>query len=113
MSAKSVQQQERKQKDERLGKDLQRAEEQAQEIARTVTALQREFERTQSEAHVGQSVADQLAAEVVGIEQEIAATIERVAEQERAQRDATELIEDIQAEMVSTWWSATERNRTN
>ncbi len=56
-------------------KDLQRAEEQAQEIARTVTALQREFERTQSEAHVGQSVADQLAAEVVGIEQEIAATL--------------------------------------
>jgi chromosome segregation protein len=103
----SAQQQERKQKDEQLGKDLQRAEEQAQEIARTVTALQREYERTQSEAHVGQSVADQLTAEVAGIEQEIAATIERVAEQERAQRDATELIEDIQAEMDDL----VERNR--
>jgi chromosome segregation protein len=72
-----------------------------------VAALQREFERTQSEAHVGQSVADQLAAEVAGIEQEIAATVERVADQERAQKVATELIDDIQAAMDDL----TERNR--
>lgn len=100
-------QQERKQRHEQLGVDIQRAEEAAQELARGVTALQREFERTQSEAHVGQSVADQLAAEVTGIEQEIAATIERVAEQERAQKEATELIEDIQGAMDDL----TERNR--
>lgn len=104
----SLHQRERRQRDEQLSNDLQRAEEHAQEIARTVTALQREFERTQNEAHVGQSVADQLAAEVRGIEQEIAATVERVVEQERAQRDATELIEDIQSEMDDL----VERNRT-
>ena len=103
----TIQQQERKQQDERIAKELQRAEETAQEIARGVAALQREFERTQSEAHVSQSVADQLAAEVAGIEQEIAATVERVADQERAQQEATELIEDIQAAMDDM----TERNR--
>ncbi|HEU4783936.1 MAG TPA: hypothetical protein VFS83_11395, partial [Ktedonobacterales bacterium] len=100
-------QQERKQRHEQLQVDIQHAEEAAQALARGVTALQREFERTQSEAHVGQSVADQLAAEVTGIEQEIAATIERVAEQERAQKEATELIEDIQGAMDDL----TERNR--
>lgn len=104
----SARQQERKRRHEQLGVDIQRAEEAAQELAKGVTALQREFERTQSEAHVGQSVADQLAAEVAGIEQEIAATIERVAEQERAQKEATELIEDIQSAMDDL----TERNRT-
>lgn len=103
----TTRQQERKQQDEKLVQELQRAEEAAQEIARGVAALQREFERTQSEAHVGQSVADQLAAEVAGIEQEIAATIERVADQERAQKEATELIDDIQAAMDDL----TERNR--
>ncbi|HEX5439854.1 MAG TPA: chromosome segregation protein SMC, partial [Ktedonobacterales bacterium] len=103
----STSQGERKQRHEQLGVNIQRAEETAQELARGVTALQREFERTQSEAHVGQSVADQLAAEVTGIEQEIAATVERVAEQERAQKEATELIEDIQSAMDDL----TERNR--
>jgi chromosome segregation protein len=97
----------RKQHVEQLGAEIQHAEEAAQEIARGVTALQREFERTQSEVHVGQSVADQLAAEVSGIEQEIDATAERVAEQERAQKEATELIEDIQ----STMDDLLERNR--
>jgi chromosome segregation protein len=100
-------QQERKQRDEHLRLEIQRTEETAQEHARAVTVLQREFERTQSEAHVGQSVADQLAAEVAGIEQEIAATVERVAEQEKGQREATELIEDIQSEMDDL----VERNR--
>ncbi len=100
-------QQERKRHNEQLGVDIQHAEETAQELARGVTALQREFERTQSEAHVGQSVAEQLAAEVMGIEQEIAATTERVAEQERAQKEATELIEDIQSAMDDL----TERNQ--
>lgn len=95
----SASQQELKLRDTRVSKDIQNAEEKAQEIARTVTTLQREFERIQNESHVGQSVADQLAAEVAGIEQEIAATAERVAEQERAQKEATELIEDIQAGM--------------
>ncbi|HEX6540845.1 MAG TPA: chromosome segregation protein SMC [Ktedonobacterales bacterium] len=103
----SLLQQERRQQGEQLGSELQRAEENAQEIARTVTALQRDFERTQSEVHVGESVADQLASEVKGIEQEIAATGERVAEQERAQREATERIEDIQAVMDDM----VERNR--
>jgi chromosome segregation protein len=103
----TLQQQERRQSEHTLAGDLQRAEEAAQESARSVTALQREYERTQSEEHAGQSVADQLAAEVAGIEQEIAATIERVAEQERSQQETTELIEDIQAEMDDL----VERNR--
>lgn len=103
----SIRQQERRQQETEISKTLQANEEIAQEIARAVTALQREFERTQSEVNVGQSVAEQLAAEVIGIEQEIAATIERVAELERAQQKATELIEDIQA----TIDEIVERNR--
>ncbi|MGE5333498.1 MAG: hypothetical protein ACM3N4_02255, partial [Nitrososphaerota archaeon] len=105
----SAQQQQHRQHDEHLKNLIQRSEEDAQQSARAVTTLQRECERIQSEAHVGQSIADQLATEVAGIEQEIAATAERVAEQGRAQKEATELIEDIQAEMDEL----VERNRAH
>lgn len=95
----SAEQDERKRQDERLRNDIQRAEEAAQETARAVTALQRDFERAESETRASQSVAEQLAAEIVGLEQDIAATVEQVAEQKRLQREATERIDDIQAEM--------------
>ena len=95
----SARQVERKRQDEHLRGEIQRAEETAQESARAVTALQREFERAESETRASQSVADQFVTEIAGLEQEVAATIEQIAEQKRAQREATERIEDIQAEM--------------
>ncbi len=87
---------ERKSHDERLKKDAQRAEAQAQEIARAVTTLQRDHERAAGELNLSDAVAEQLAAEVRGLEQEVAATTERVAQQERAQQEATERAEDVQ-----------------
>ncbi|HEY7975911.1 MAG TPA: AAA family ATPase, partial [Ktedonobacterales bacterium] len=88
---------ERRTREERLKQSTQAAEGKAQELARAVTALQREQERAESESHISESVAEQLAAEVMGIEQEVTATVERVAEQESAQQEAVERVEDAQA----------------
>ena len=90
---------ERRTREEALKKSIQKAEATAQDLARAVTALQREQERAESELHVSESVAEQLAAEVVGVEQEVTATVERVAEQEAAQQQAVERVEDAQAEV--------------
>ena len=90
-------QKERQAREQRLKVALQQAEARAQELARAVTALQREQERAESEVHVSESVAEQLAAEVEGVEQEVLATVERVAEQEAAQQEAVERVEDAQA----------------
>ncbi|HEX8731897.1 MAG TPA: chromosome segregation protein SMC [Ktedonobacterales bacterium] len=98
-AAATERQGERRAREEKLQKTLQAAEARAQDLARAVTALQREQERAESEAHVSASVAEQLAAETQGIEQEVTATVERVAEQEAAQRLATERVEDLQAEV--------------
>ncbi|HEX8996848.1 MAG TPA: chromosome segregation protein SMC [Ktedonobacterales bacterium] len=95
--AASERQSQRRTDEERLKKSLQSAEAKAQELARAVTALQREQERAESEAHVSESVAEQLAAEAQGIEQEVTATVQRVAEQEAAQQEAVERVEDAQA----------------
>ncbi|HZC77526.1 MAG TPA: hypothetical protein VE258_07235, partial [Ktedonobacterales bacterium] len=83
------------------------AEARAQELARLVAHLQREEERAQNEVTLGETVAEQLAAEVSGIEQEVAATAARVAEQEATQRDAAERVEAVQ-QAVDEF---TERNR--
>ncbi len=82
-----------------LAKELAKAEAVAQDLAKAVTAATREQERAQNELQVGQTVVEQLAAEVTGLEQEVAATEGRVAEQEEAQRDAAERVEEVQAEV--------------
>jgi chromosome segregation protein len=87
-----------KRQDEQARAQLLRLEATAQEAARGVTALQRDHERAASEAQTNAALAEQLAAEMTGIEQEVAATEARVAEQEQAQRDSTERVEEIQAE---------------
>ena len=80
-------------------KELQRAEAQAQDHARTVATLQREQERAHSDVQLSNSLTEQLAAEVRGLEQEVLATAARVAEQEEAQRDAAERVEAAQEEL--------------
>jgi chromosome segregation protein len=90
---------ERRIRETALAKSIQKAEAKAQDLARAVTALQREQERAESEVHVSESVAEQLAAEAEGIEQEVSATVARVAEQEAAQQEAVERVEDAQAEV--------------
>ena len=99
LTAATEQQTARRIREEKLKKTTQAAEARAQELARALTALQREQERAESEAHVSESVAEQLTAETQGIEQEVAATVARVAEQEAAQQQAVERVEDLQAEV--------------
>jgi chromosome segregation protein len=89
----------RRGREETLKRETQRAEAQGQELARAVTATQREQERAESELHLAETVAGQLMAEVEGIEQEISATVARVAEQEDAHRQIAERVEDAQAEI--------------
>jgi chromosome segregation protein len=82
-----------------LAKELLRAEARAQGLAQKLTALQREEERALSEVQVCQTVADQLAAEAGGLEQEQGAAAERVAEHEDAQRVAAELVTTAQTSL--------------
>jgi chromosome segregation protein len=89
----------RRAREEKLKKEAQAAETRAQDLARAVTTAQREQERAESELHLAETVAGQLAAEVEGVEQEISATVARVAEQEEARRDVEERVEDSQAEI--------------
>ncbi len=87
-----------KRQDEQARGQLQKLEATAQEAARGVTALQRDYERAASEAQTNAALADQLAAEIEGVEQEVQAAEARVGELEQAQREATERVEEMQAE---------------
>jgi chromosome segregation protein len=87
-----------KRRDEQARVQLQKRDASAQEAARGVTALQRDYERAASEAQTNAALADQLAAEIAGVEQEVQAAEARVAELEQAQREATERVEEIQTE---------------
>src|SRR5262249_46389235 len=84
---------------EALRKQLQRDEVAAQELARVVTNLQRDQERTESDLRVAEGMVEQLSAEVDGLGQEVEAAASRVAEQDQAQREAAELAEAVQAEV--------------
>jgi chromosome segregation protein len=87
-----------KRQDEQAREQLQKLEVTAQEAARGVTAWQRDYERAAGEAQTNAALADQLAAEIEGVEQETLAAEARVAELEQAQREATERVEEIQTE---------------
>ncbi len=82
-----------------LARDIQRAEALAQELARSLTAFQREQERALSEERLSAAVAEQLEGEVTSLEQEVAVTVEHVAEQERLQLDAAENVAAIQEDV--------------
>jgi chromosome segregation protein len=83
-------QQERERHGAALAKELQRAEARAQELARKVATLQREEERARNDVQVCQTVAEQVMAESAGLEQEVGAATERVAQHEAAQREAAD-----------------------
>jgi chromosome segregation protein len=78
---------------ERAARD---AEARAQELAREVTALQRDEERARGERQASETVAGQLAAEVDALNQEVTAAVARVAEGEARQRDAQEAAGEMQ-----------------
>jgi chromosome segregation protein len=92
-------QEERRQRAEGLRKELTRTEELAQELAKSVTAMQREQERVQSELQVNTTVAEQLLGEIRDIEQEVSAAGGRVLEQKATQLAASAEVDDIQSEV--------------
>ncbi|HEX9036256.1 MAG TPA: chromosome segregation protein SMC [Ktedonobacterales bacterium] len=89
----------RQAREERLKKESRAAEARGQELARAVTTSQRDQERAESELHLAETVAGQTAAEIEGLEEEVSATVARVAEQEAAHRDLAERVEDAQADL--------------
>ncbi len=90
---------ERKSRDTQLRGEAQRLEASAQEAARALTTWQRDRERVASDAQLSAVVAEQLAGEIAGLEQEVAATTARAGEAEEAQRVATEQVEETQDEV--------------
>ena len=92
-------QEERKQRADAVRKELVRAEELAQELAKSVAGMQREQERAQSELQVNTSVTEQLLAEIRDIEQEAAVLNGRILEHEAEHLEATERLESIQEEV--------------
>jgi chromosome segregation protein len=92
-------QEERRQRADGVKKELASTEELAQEIAKSVTAMQREQERAESQLQVNTTVAEQLLAESRGIEQEMAAVATRIADEEATQLEAQERVDDEQREV--------------
>ena len=82
-----------------LDKELQKLTSRINELNRVVNTLQRELERTHTEIQLGASVEQQLAAEVLGLEQEVVAAQERVRAHEKSQRELAGRAEELQYEM--------------
>lgn len=82
-----------------IERELQKVVVRVNELNRLVTTTQREQERLQTELRMATSVEQQLAAEVIGLEQEVQAAQERVQAHEKSQREMAGLVEELQQEM--------------
>jgi len=82
-----------------VDKELQKLTGRINESNKIVNTSQRELERTSTEIHLAVSVEQQLAAEVVGLEQEVTAAQERVKAHEKSLRELSGRAEEMQYEM--------------
>ena len=82
-----------------VDKELQKNATLISEYNKTLNATQRELDRVQAELQLAQSVEQQLAAELAGLEQEVQAALERVRAHEKSQREMTGLVEELQREV--------------
>ena len=82
-----------------VDKELQKLTSRINELNRVVNTSQRELERTHTEIQLGASVEQQLAAEVLGLEQEVVAAQERVKVHEKSQHELAGRAEELQYEM--------------
>jgi len=82
-----------------VDKELQKLTGRLNELNRIVNTSQRELERTNTEIQLAASIEQQLAAEVMGIEQEVVAAQERVKAHEKSQRELAGRAEELQYEM--------------
>src|SRR6266700_2868818 len=82
-----------------IDKELQKVVARINELQKVVNSTQRDLERLQTELQLAASLEQQLAAEIVGLEQEVQAAQERVRTHEKSQREMTGLVEELQNEM--------------
>nr|HET6904031.1 chromosome segregation protein SMC [Ktedonobacteraceae bacterium] len=82
-----------------IDKELQKIVGRMNELNKLLTTTQREQERLQTELRMAVSIEQQLAAEVVGLEQEVQAAQERVHVHEKSQHEMAGLAEELQHEM--------------
>ncbi len=82
-----------------VDKELQKNASAISEYNKALNATQRELDRVQTELQLAQSVEQQLAAELAGLEQEVQAALERVRTHEKSQREMTGLVEELQREV--------------
>ncbi|TMF42886.1 MAG: chromosome segregation protein SMC [Chloroflexi bacterium] len=83
-----------------VDKELQKNASRINELNKVLTATQREQDRLQAELQLALSVEQQLSAELVGLEQEVQAALERVHAHEKSQRELSGLVEELQHEVV-------------
>jgi chromosome segregation protein len=82
-----------------VDKELQKNAARIIELNTTASNLQREQQRLQTELQLANSVEQQLAAELAGLEQEVQAALERVRAHEKSQREIAGLVEELQREV--------------
>src|SRR5260221_171358 len=82
-----------------VDKELQKNAARINDLSRKTGETQREQERLQTELQLANSVEQQLAAELAGLEQEVQAALERVRAHEKSQREMTGLVEELQREV--------------
>ena len=82
-----------------IDKELQKLTARINEVNKVVNTAQRDLERVQTELQLASFVEQQLAAEVLGLEQEVQAAQERVRAHEKSQREMEGLVEEFQHEM--------------
>ncbi len=82
-----------------VDRELQKIVARINELNKVVASTQREQERLQTELRLANSIEQQLAAEVIGLEQEIQAAQERVRVHEKSQREIANQVEELQHEI--------------
>ncbi|MBV9689906.1 MAG: AAA family ATPase, partial [Ktedonobacteraceae bacterium] len=80
-------------------KELQKVTAKSNDLSKIIAASQREQERLQTEIRLAASIEQQMASEVVGLEQEAAAAQERTHTHEKSQRQMAGMVEELQQEM--------------
>lgn len=82
-----------------VDKELQKLTSRINDANRSMNTSQRELERTNTEIQLATSVEQQLAAEVIGLEQEVVAAQQRVQAHEKSQREMAGRAEELRYEM--------------
>ncbi len=84
-----------------LERDIKHREHALSEASKTLGNAQREAERLSNEAHLADAVTQQIAAELLTLEDDLAAVVARITEADAAQRDTAELLETLQDDVAA------------